>query len=56
MWLLQYNLDGKYGQSKWQTYEGAIANRERLLKATRKAMHKPIGWTGIRRVRDGERT
>lgn len=55
MWLLQYNLDGEYGQSKWRTQEGAIANRERLLKVIGKAMHKPIGWTIIRRIKDGER-
>lgn len=60
-WLLQYSLNGEYKTAKWQTMEGAMADRERLLKPRRVKdsesftgwrMVWPIGWTAIRRVRE----
>lgn len=47
-WMLQSNLDGHYEVTKWQTQEGAIANRERLLKPRRiKDKESPTGWRTI---------
>lgn len=60
-WLLQYSLNGEYKTTKWQTQEGAIADRERLLRPRRVKdsesvtgfrMISPMGWTAIRRVRE----
>jgi hypothetical protein len=60
-WILQTNLNGEYNVTKWNTYEGAIADRERLLR-TRRIKDSdsptgfrtiiPIGWTAIRRARE----
>lgn len=59
MWLLQISLDGAYSTSKWQTQEGAIADRERQLRPRRiKDSDSPTGyrtitpngWTAIRQT------
>jgi hypothetical protein len=61
-WLLQSNLDGAYKVAKWNTQEGAIADRERLLKPRRIKDSEsptgfrtivPIGWTAIKRAHSG---
>lgn len=56
-WALETNLNGTYERTIWETYEGAIANRERLLRnrviVIGKGRTKPVivtGWTAIHRI------
>jgi hypothetical protein len=60
-WILQTNLNGVYAITKWNTQEGAIADRERQLRPryirdsespTGIRMVWPDGWTAIRRARE----
>lgn len=63
-WLLQSNLNGVYKVAKWNTQEGAIADRERMLKTRREKDSNsptgwrtvtPNGWTAIRRTHSNGR-
>ena len=47
MWVLTAHLDDTHQVTKWQTWEGAKANLERLLKPQGKDMHLPTGWTAL---------
>lgn len=47
MWVLTTHLDDTHQVTKWQTWEGAKANLERLLKPQGKDMHIPTGWTAL---------
>jgi hypothetical protein len=60
-WRLETSLNGNYAVTKWNTQEGAIADRERLLRVHRVKDSSsptgwrtviPIGWTAIRRVQE----
>lgn len=55
-WILESCLDGQYTRTVWASYEGAIANRERLLETRRESIGHgkfrvitPLGWTAIQR-------
>jgi hypothetical protein len=58
MWVLTAHLNDTHNVTKWLTQEGAIANRERLLKVRREKDKEsptgfrtiwPDGWTAINR-------
>jgi len=56
MWILTTHLNDAHNVSKWLSYEGAIADRERQLKPRRVKNPDsptgyrtvwPLGWTAI---------
>jgi len=56
-WALETCLNGTYERTVWDTYDGAIANRERLLHnrviSLAKGKSKTVivtGWTAIHRI------
>lgn len=56
-WVLETNLNDVYERTVWDTQDGAIANRERLLRnrviVIGKNRSKTVivtGWTAIRRI------
>lgn len=56
MWILTTHLNDTHSVTKWQSQEGAIADRERQLKPRRVKDREsktgfrtvwPLGWTAI---------
>lgn len=60
-WVLKTSLDGVYNESKWVTYEGALAHRDNLIAVRPIKVngywrpYAPSGWTSLERIRNAVR-